>query len=139
MHISVTAVDQLPLTYFKSKLGAEQAVLASSVPSTVLRAAQFHDFAIKTVGAIAKLPVMPIPGGLRLQPVDARDVAERLVELALRLVNHARRRTTSPTAARAKASKGTPRPGTSSLPPISKGMTVSSAAVADGARDGIAI
>ena len=83
VHISVTAVDQLSLTYFKSKLGAEQAVLASSVPSTVLRAAQFHDFAVKTVGAMAKLPVMPVPGGLRLQPVDARDVAERLVELAL--------------------------------------------------------
>jgi uncharacterized protein YbjT (DUF2867 family) len=83
VHISVTAVDQLPLTYFKAKLGAEQAVLASSVPSTVLRPAQFHDFALKTVGAIAKLPVMPIPSGLRLQPVDVRDVADRLVELAL--------------------------------------------------------
>jgi len=83
VHISVTAVDQLPLTYFKSKLGAEQAVRDSSVPWTVVRAAQFHDFAFKTVQALAKLPVMPVPGGVRLQPVDARDVAERLVELAL--------------------------------------------------------
>ena len=83
VHISVTAVDQLPLTYFKSKLGAEQAVRGSSVPWTVLRAAQFHDFAWNTLQAMAKLPVLPIPGGLRLQPVDARDVAERLVELAL--------------------------------------------------------
>lgn len=83
VHISVTAVDQLPLTYFKSKLGAEQAVRRSAVPWTVLRAAQFHDFALKTVQAMAKLPVLPVPGGLRFQPVDARDVAERLVELAL--------------------------------------------------------
>ncbi|MEU4603958.1 NAD(P)H-binding protein [Kribbella sp. NPDC023972] len=83
VHISVTAVDQLPLTYFRSKLGAEQAVRESSVPWTVLRAAQFHDLALKTVRAMAKLPVLPVPGGLRFQPVDARDVAERLVELAL--------------------------------------------------------
>ncbi|WP_433161850.1 SDR family oxidoreductase [Kribbella sp. CA-247076] len=83
VHISVTAVDQLPFTYFKAKLGAEQAVRASSVPWTVVRAAQFHDFALKTVQAMAKLPVLPVPGGLRFQPVDARDVAERLVELAL--------------------------------------------------------
>jgi uncharacterized protein YbjT (DUF2867 family) len=83
VHISVTAVDQLPLTYFRSKLGAEQAVRESSVPWTVVRAAQFHDFALKTVQAMAKLPMMPLPGGVRFQPVDARDVAERLVELAL--------------------------------------------------------
>ncbi|GAB2646491.1 SDR family oxidoreductase [Kribbella swartbergensis] len=83
VHISVTAVDQLPFTYFEAKLGAEQAVRESSVPWTVVRAAQFHDFALKTVQAMAKLPVMPVPGGLRFQPVDARDVAERIVELAL--------------------------------------------------------
>jgi uncharacterized protein YbjT (DUF2867 family) len=83
VHISVTAVDKLPLTYFKSKLGAEQAVRASSVPSTVLRVAQLHDFAWNTVRAMAKLPVLPMPGGVRFQPVDSRDVAERLAELTL--------------------------------------------------------
>ena len=83
VHISVTAVDRLPLTYFKSKLGAEEAVRESSVPWTVLRVAQFHDFAWKTVQAMAKLPLLPVPGGVRFQPVDARDVAQRLADLAL--------------------------------------------------------
>ena len=83
VHISVTAVDQLPLTYFKSKLGAERAVRESSVPWTVLRVAQLHDFAWKTAQAMAKLPVLPVPGGVRFQPVDASDVARRLAELAL--------------------------------------------------------
>ena len=83
VHISVTAVDQLPLTYFKSKLGAEEAVRRSSVPWTVLRVAQLHEFAWKTVQAMAKLPVLPVPGGVRFQPVDGRDVAHRLAELAL--------------------------------------------------------
>jgi uncharacterized protein YbjT (DUF2867 family) len=32
---------------------------------------------------MARMPVIPIPGGVRLQPVDSREVAARLVELAL--------------------------------------------------------
>jgi uncharacterized protein YbjT (DUF2867 family) len=32
---------------------------------------------------MAKLPVIPVPGGLRFQPVDSREVAARLVELTL--------------------------------------------------------
>ncbi|WP_299273392.1 hypothetical protein [uncultured Georgenia sp.] len=32
---------------------------------------------------MARLPVVPAPGGLRLQPVDPRDVAARLLELTL--------------------------------------------------------
>jgi hypothetical protein len=32
---------------------------------------------------LAKLPVMPVPAGVRYQPVDADDVAARLVELSL--------------------------------------------------------
>jgi uncharacterized protein YbjT (DUF2867 family) len=83
VHISVTAVDQLPLTYLRSKLGAEQAVRGSKVPSTVLRVAQLHDVVWNAVRAMAKLPVIPMPGGLRFQPVDSRDVAERLAELTL--------------------------------------------------------
>ena len=49
----------------------------------MLRAAQFHDLVLKTARAMAKLPVVPKPGGLRLQPVDSDEVAARLVELAL--------------------------------------------------------
>ena len=32
---------------------------------------------------MAKMPVIPVPAGVRFQPVDAREVATRLVELAL--------------------------------------------------------
>jgi uncharacterized protein YbjT (DUF2867 family) len=32
---------------------------------------------------MAKMPVIPVPSGLRFQPVDAGEVAARLVELAL--------------------------------------------------------
>jgi uncharacterized protein YbjT (DUF2867 family) len=81
IYISVIGADRVPLGYFRSKLGAEQAVADSGVPWTTLRAAQFHDLVLDVVQKMAKLPVIPIPGGLRFQPVDSREVAARLVEL----------------------------------------------------------
>lgn len=83
VHISVIGADRVPIAWFRSKLAAEQAVTGSGVPWTMLRAAQFHDLVLKTAAAMAKLPVIPVPGGLRFQPVDARDVAARLTELTL--------------------------------------------------------
>lgn len=81
--ISVIGADRVPLAYFRSKLDAERAVAGSGVPWTTLRAAQFHDLVLTVVAKMARLPVVPVPGGLRFQPVDARDVAARLVRLAL--------------------------------------------------------
>ncbi|MGJ6969115.1 SDR family oxidoreductase [Streptosporangium sp. G11] len=83
LYISVIGADRIPLSWFSSKLGAERTVAGSGLPWTTLRAAQFHDLTFKTVRAMAKLPVIPVPGGMRFQPVDARDVAARLVELTL--------------------------------------------------------
>ncbi|MBO0652939.1 NAD(P)H-binding protein [Streptomyces triculaminicus] len=83
VYISVIGADKVPLGYFKAKLGAEQAVAGSGLPWTTLRAAQFHDLVLKVVGTMTKMPVVPVPGGLRFQPVDAREVAARLVELTL--------------------------------------------------------
>ncbi|MEU1123727.1 NAD(P)H-binding protein [Streptomyces sp. NPDC005899] len=83
VYISVIGTDRIPLAYFRAKLGAEEAVAASGIPWTTLRAAQFHDLALTLARKMSKLPIIPSPGGMRWQPVDARDVAERLVELAL--------------------------------------------------------
>ncbi|NVI92155.1 SDR family oxidoreductase [Actinomadura sp. BRA 177] len=81
--ISVIAADRVPLAWMKTQVETERAVVESGVPYTILRAAQFHDLVLKVVESMAKMPVVPIPGGLRFQPVDARDVAARLVQLAL--------------------------------------------------------
>jgi uncharacterized protein YbjT (DUF2867 family) len=83
VYISVIGADRVPLGYFRSKLGAERAVADSGLPWTTLRAAQFHDLVLTLVQKMAKLPVIPVPGGLRFQPVDSREVAARLVELTL--------------------------------------------------------
>lgn len=81
--ISVTAADRIPLTYLRAKHASEQVLAESGIPHTVLRAAQFHDLMLKTVRGMTKLPVVPKPSGLRMQPVDTDEVAARLVELTL--------------------------------------------------------
>lgn len=81
--ISVIGADRVPLGYFRTKRGAEEAVESSGLPWTTLRAAQFHSLVLTAVRSMARLPVVPAPGGLRFQPVDPRDVATRLLELTL--------------------------------------------------------
>ncbi|MGW3039507.1 SDR family oxidoreductase [Kitasatospora sp. NPDC001159] len=83
VYISVIGADKVPLGYFRAKLAAEESVTGSGLPYTVLRAAQFHDLAFTVVEKMTKLPVVPVPGGVRWEPVDVREVAARLVELTL--------------------------------------------------------
>ena len=90
--ISVVGADRIPVLsgidramfgYFASKLAAERVVAASGLPWTTLRATQFHDLILMAARQMARLPLIPILPGFRFQPVDADEVAARLVELAL--------------------------------------------------------
>lgn len=83
VYISVIGADRVPVGWFCDKLGAEQAVVGSGLRWTTLRAAQFHDLMLTVAQKMAKLPVIPVPNVVRFQPVDAREVAARLVDLAL--------------------------------------------------------
>jgi len=79
----VSRVDRAMFGYFAAQLAAERVVTGSGLPWTTLRATQFHDLILTVARALAKLPVVPVPAGFRVQPVDAGEVADRLVELAL--------------------------------------------------------
>jgi len=92
VYISVVGADRIPVVsgvdramfgYFASKLAAERVVAGSGLPWTTLRAAQFHDLSLKTAQQMTKLLGIPVPAGFRFQPIDAGEVATRLVELAL--------------------------------------------------------
>jgi uncharacterized protein YbjT (DUF2867 family) len=78
-----SAVDRAMFAYFASKRAAELVVEQSGLPWTTLRATQFHDLVWIVVQALSRLPVLPAPRGVRFQPVDTGEVAQRLVELAL--------------------------------------------------------
>jgi uncharacterized protein YbjT (DUF2867 family) len=79
----VSGTDRVMFGYFASKLAAERMVTGSGLPWTTLRATQFHDLILMVARQMTKLPVIPVPAGFRFQPVDAGEVAGRLVELAL--------------------------------------------------------
>ena len=92
VYISVVGADRVPVVsrvdramfgYFAAKLASEEIIVGSGLPWTTLRATQFHDLAFATVEQMAKLPVIPVPSGVRFQPVDTGEVAARLVELSL--------------------------------------------------------
>jgi uncharacterized protein YbjT (DUF2867 family) len=79
--LSIVGVDRVDTGYYAGKRAQEELVLAAALPTTVLRATQFHEFAEQVLAMVAG-PVAPVPS-MRVQPVAAREVAEHLVELAL--------------------------------------------------------
>ena len=81
--ISVIGADRMPIGYFRAKAEAERIIAESGVPWTVLRAAQLHDFVLPVARGMARMPLLPVPGGLRFEPVHGDEVAARLAELAL--------------------------------------------------------
>jgi uncharacterized protein YbjT (DUF2867 family) len=92
VYISVVGADRIPVVsgvdramfgYFASKLAAERVVADSGLPWTTLRATQFHQLMLMVAEQMAKLPLIPIPTGFRVQPIDADEVAARIAELAL--------------------------------------------------------
>jgi uncharacterized protein YbjT (DUF2867 family) len=94
VYISVVGADRIPVVsgvdramfgYFEAKLAAEQVVANSGLPWTTLRATQFHDAFLIMGKQMAKMPFVPVFAGVRFQPIDAGEVAARLVELALGL------------------------------------------------------
>jgi uncharacterized protein YbjT (DUF2867 family) len=92
VNISVVGADRIPLAsgidramfgYFGAKLDAERVIADSGLPWTTLRASQFYDLILTLARQMARLPVIPVPAGVKFQPVDADEVAARLAELAL--------------------------------------------------------
>jgi uncharacterized protein YbjT (DUF2867 family) len=82
--VSIVGVDRNPyLPYYRAKLEAERIVERSPVPWTILRATQFHEYVLKQIRLLERIPVMMAPRGFLLQPMDIAEVADRLVELSL--------------------------------------------------------
>ena len=79
--LSIVGVDRAPIGYYAGKRAQEQRVEAGSVPWTIMRATQFHEFVAQVYDA-AKVGPLHLAPKMRTQPVAAREVAERLVGLA---------------------------------------------------------
>ena len=82
VYISIVGVDRIPWGYYRLKLATERMIAESGLPWTVLRTTQFHDLVFVAFFYTSRLPVALVPKAVSAQPVDARDVADALVELA---------------------------------------------------------
>jgi uncharacterized protein YbjT (DUF2867 family) len=83
VYISIVGVDRLPMSYYRAKLASEQQLAASGLPYSILRATQFHSLISALLGALTRLPVVPLPKALRFQPISTTAVAARLAEVAV--------------------------------------------------------
>ncbi|MGW6708116.1 SDR family oxidoreductase [Streptomyces sp. NPDC054956] len=83
VYISIVGVDVVPLTYYKAKLKVERLLEESGLGVTILRTTQFHDLVAQVMGTASKLPVVPLPSGVRVQPIAVEEVAARMAELAV--------------------------------------------------------
>ena len=84
IYMSIVGVDTIPLSYYRTKLAVESLLADSHLGWTVQRATQFHQLLRRGFDTLCHLPVVPIPTKTDIQPIDASDVAERLVDLAER-------------------------------------------------------
>ncbi|MEC4015514.1 SDR family oxidoreductase [Streptomyces sp. H27-D2] len=83
VYISIVGVDRVPMGYYRTKFEAERLIEDSGLGWTVLRTTQFHDLVLRLWQISTRLPLAPVPAGVRIQPIDVREVGERLAEAAL--------------------------------------------------------
>ncbi|MGA0567497.1 SDR family oxidoreductase [Rathayibacter sp. KR2-224] len=91
VYVSVAGANRIPVKsktdhamfeYFAQKREGELVIERSGIPFTTLRATQFDTLVFPVMQSMAKLPVIPLPKRMRVQPVAADEVADRLVALA---------------------------------------------------------
>ncbi|MWC00169.1 NAD(P)H-binding protein [Agromyces sp. MMS17-SY077] len=79
--VSIVGIDRAPESYYAGKLAQEREVAAGGVPYTIVRATQFHEFAGQMASQTSFAGVVLAPTGT-FQPIAARSVAEKLVDVA---------------------------------------------------------
>ncbi|NYJ07925.1 SDR family oxidoreductase [Petropleomorpha daqingensis] len=81
VYLSIVGVDRIPFGYYHAKFATEQVLLASGLPVTLLRVTQFHEFVDELLASTRRGPVLPVPMGWRVQPVDTGDVAAHVAQV----------------------------------------------------------
>ena len=82
LYPSIVGIDDIPYSYYEHKVTAEMIVEESEVPTTIIRATQFHSFIADLLDSVARLPLWPLPTNLQIQPVDVGEVADVIVDHA---------------------------------------------------------
>jgi hypothetical protein len=64
-------------------MARERKIEESGLGRTNLRTTQFHDLVPRILDEAARLPVTPLPAGVRMRSIDTGEVAYRLAGLAV--------------------------------------------------------
>ena len=81
---SIVGIDAVAYPYYRTKLRAEALVKDGQVPWSILRATQFHDLMEVFLRIASRVPgVTLVPFDWKFQPVDAQEVAQRIVTAVL--------------------------------------------------------
>jgi uncharacterized protein YbjT (DUF2867 family) len=78
--ISIVGIDNAPIAYYRTKVAQEKVIEQSPVPWSLLRATQFHDLIARF--ANGRFGVVLASRGMKIQPIDVREVATALVAAA---------------------------------------------------------
>lgn len=82
VYVSIVGSDAIPLGYYRAKAAAGRIIEESGLPWTIQRTTQFHNLVAGLFAWQRWLPVTVAAAGFRFQPIDVRDAAARLVDLA---------------------------------------------------------
>ncbi len=82
--VSVVGTDRVGFRYYRTKHAAEQVVREGMVPWSILRATQFHGFIEVLLNRFSRVPgFTAVPFDWKYQPVDAREVAQKVTAAVL--------------------------------------------------------
>lgn len=76
--ISIVGVDRIPFSYYRVKETVESLVQQSTIPYTILRVTQFHDFVDHVLGMMMRFAVGLVPKKMRIQPISVPAAATHL-------------------------------------------------------------
>jgi uncharacterized protein YbjT (DUF2867 family) len=80
--VSIVGIEAFPMAYYRQRMDIESIVADSGIPFTIQRSAQFHTLILGLLRAQRFSPLLFVPA-LPLQPIDPREVAVRMAELAV--------------------------------------------------------
>ena len=82
IYVSIVGVDRLrDVPYYRAKYDAEQLLMASDLWWTVFRTTQWHQLLLEWLRQPDEARSRVLATGMRFQPIDADEVADRIVQL----------------------------------------------------------
>lgn len=82
VYLSIVGLDEVALGYYRAKMECERLIIESGLPWTIVRTTQFHELITTICDAQRMSPVTVMPSKVSFQPIDATEVADRIVEIA---------------------------------------------------------